>query len=71
MTEHTVTRFVIKRGLDMYLKQRSDEVQEWGSLWDARLFETMPFWIHSEGTRIVMVSVTLKELPYEVAQNIS
>ena len=71
MTEHTVTRFVIKRGLDNYLVNNGGLYQEWGNLWDARLFETMPFWIHSQGTRIVMVSVTLKELPYEVAQNIS
>jgi hypothetical protein len=66
MTEQTVTRFVIKRGLDDYLINAEGE---WGNLWDARLFETMPFWIHTEGTRIVMVSVTLKELPYEVSQN--
>ena len=58
--KQTVTRFAIRRG-NQYL----GKYFEWGTIWDAVLYDTKPFWL-PEGDKIVQISVTYEELPYEV-----
>jgi hypothetical protein len=65
MKTKTVTRFAIKNKDGKYLGPYTN-LEKWVDIWDAELFDTKPIWM-SDG-KIVQISVTYKEYPYEVPE---